>query len=107
MHWMSWQPPPALHSCDLVLKPPIYSLGGRVVVGPLFPPTGGAGVFLAAPGGGLAGGGLVCLGGLVLRGGVGLVGGGGGVQGVVATGTYLGGVVTDGLRLVTEMKLNK
>ena len=59
-------------------------------------------MFLAAPGGGLAGGGLVCLGGLVLRGGVGRVGAGGGVQGVVATGTYLGGVVTAGGRLFTE-----
>ena len=77
-----------------------------MVVGPLFPPGGGTGVFLAAPGGGLGGGGLVCLGGLVLRGGVGLVGGGGGVQGVVDTATYLGGVVTAG-RLVAEIELDQ
>ena len=81
-----------------------YSLGGSVVVGPLFPPEGGPGVFLPAPDGGLGGGGLVCRGGLVLRGGVGLVGAGGGVQGVVDTATYLGGVVTAG-RLVAEIGL--
>ena len=77
-----------------------------MVVGPRFPPGGGTGVFLAAPGGGFGGGGLVCRGGLVLRGGVGLVGGGGGVQGVVDTATYLGGVVTAGRR-VTETKLDQ
>ena len=74
-----------------------------MVVGPLFPPTAGAGVFL--PPGGLAGGGLVCRGGRVLRGGVVLlVGTGGGVQGVVATWTYRGGVVGEGLRTETRLR---
>ena len=75
-----------------------------MVVGPLGPPADGPGVFLAAPDGGLGAGGLVCRGGLVLRGGVGLVGAGGGVQGLVETATYRGGVVTAG-RLVAEMEL--
>ena len=57
-------------------------------------------MFLAGPGGGFGGGGLVCLGGLVLRGGVGLVGAGGGVHGVVDTATYLGWVTAG--RLVAE-----
>ena len=75
-----------------------------MVVGPLFPPGGGTGVFLPAPAGCLGGGGLVWRGGRVLRGGVGLVGAGGGVQGVVDTATYLGGVVTAGRR-VAEIEL--
>ena len=70
-----------------------------MVVGPLFPPAGGTGVFLAAPGGGLGAGGLVWRGGRVLRGGVGRVGAWGGVQGLVDTATYRGGVVTAGRRV--------